>query len=200
MRRGKEMAKNEENTSKEDGDSKNKIENLEDYFKSWLDQNNKNIQNYYDKTLLRARALFGLSIVTYVIVVFFFFADLIFLKKQVGVYFIYLKNSLQVDTKKCFPQIGMILQKHGIMWALIVPAIIGVVLVMIACMFFREYRQTLQELSVIYDRISANDKYALALKATDMIQGNAGQELYKEIAESALKDAHKLYEEINEKH
>lgn len=66
-------------------------------------------------------------------------------------------------------------------------------------MSFNTYKQTLQELSIVYDRILANDKYIVSLNTIEKIQDDdVKKELYKEIVESALKDARYLCEGINE--
>jgi len=87
-----------------------------------------------------------------------------------------------------------------LIWGLILSAIIGIVILIIASMFFHGYKQTLQELSVIYDRISANEKYILSLNTAEKISDSSiKNEMYKEITEALLKDEQKLCEGIHEK-
>lgn len=55
------------------------------------------------------------------------------------------------------------------------------------------------QLSIIYDRISANDKYIVSLNTIEKIQDDdVKKELYKKIVEAVLKDARYLCEGINE--
>ena len=163
----------------------NEAVNWEECFKAWSGKNKENTQMYYDQTFQRAKALFIVSLIVYVIGIFF-------LGIELHIYCKLLKNYSQ--------SINTALQEPELIWGLILSAIIGIVILIIASMFFHGYKQTLQELSVIYDRISANEKYILSLNTAEKISDSSiKNEMYKEITEALLKDEQKLCEGIHEK-
>ena len=83
----------------------------------------------------------------------------------------------------------------------IVGIIVGILILAVAYMFFNTYKQTLEELSIIYDRIWINDKYKFSWEHIEKIQNDSVKnELYKKIIESVLEDARQLSEEINKKY
>lgn len=172
----------------------NKTANWERCFKAWSEKNKENTQMYYAQTFQRAKALFIVSLIAYAV-------GMIFLGIKLHIYYELLKNHLQlINTENVSLDISTALQEPEMIWGLILSAIIGIVILIIASMFFHGYKQTLQELSVIYDRISANEKYILSLNAAEKISDSSTKnELYKEITETLLKDEQKLCEGIYEK-
>ena len=168
--------------------------NWEECFKAWSGKNKENTQMYYDQTFQRAKALFIVSLIVYVIGIFF-------LGIKLHIYCKLLKNySQSINTENVSLDISTALQESELIWGLILSAIIGIVILIIASMFFHGYKQTLQELSVIYDRISANEKYILSLNTAEKISDSSiKNEMYKEITEALLKDEQKLCEGIHEK-
>ena len=172
----------------------NEAVNWEECFKAWSGKNKENTQMYYDQTFQRAKALFIVSLIVYVIGIFF-------LGIKLHIYCKLLKNySQSINTENVSLDISTALQESELIWGLILSAIIGIVILIIASMFFHGYKQTLQELSVIYDRISANEKYTLPLNTAEKISDSSiKNEMYKEITEALLKDEQKLCEGIHEK-
>lgn len=172
----------------------NETTNWERCFKAWSKENKENTQMYYDQTFRRAKALFIVSLFVYAI-------GMVFLGIKLHIYCKLLKNySQSINTDNVSLNISTALQEPELIWGLILSAIIGIVILIIASMFFHGYKQTLQELSVIYDRISANEKYILSLNTAEKISNSSiKNEMYKEITEALLKDEQKLCEGIHEK-
>lgn len=164
-------------------------ETLDDYFKSWFDQNQESIRKYYNQTFVWAKRMFILLIIAWI-------AEAIFFGITVYKYF----NTSESDSKPTSVSLSSGIEQKMIL-VVIVGIIVGIFILAVAYMFFNAYKQTLEELSIIYDRIWINDKYKFSWEHIEKIQNDSVKnELYKKIIESVLEDARQLSEEINKKY